>query len=154
MLLIPAWVYVNYRTAKGKESGRQFRTGRLEDLKIIKKIHSSEDIPLVNIAKKIIPRKANFGPCDNESLRIAYYFWMFSKVMSAPFIVVWYDKEGLYMTVSGFGQDSYSLWKRYNMNPTECTMSILRKCLGDWLDHLTHSDMFLNYCKNHRNELL
>ena len=152
MLLIPSWVCVQYHTPKRGVKKRMLMAHKPKELKIIKRLLATEDIPLWQLAKQIIPRKAEFDIGQGNELRIAYDFRMFAQIIPEPYIVVWYDDEGLYISQNYLDGAGRSV--QYRVDAGACTMSTLRKCLGDWLDDLSHSERFHKYCRNHRSELL
>lgn len=153
MLLEPSWVCVTYRTDTNELRDKLLYPIDPDDKKIINKVYCMENRTLCDIAREIIPDDALFDPGIKDSIRFAFRIPKFSQCRPEPYIVVWFDGEGLNISGNELGNIP-GWWKAKEMATSTRTMRDMKESLGIYLDWLTHLEEYRDFCRENKDRIL
>lgn len=153
MLLQPTWICATYHTTTKRSGEKMLFSNDPEHKRIIKRVYQMENKSLCEIAHKIIPRRAVFGPFEGDSLRFAFNIPKLSRCYPEPYIVVWFDESGLYISGSELGNIK-GWWRDRELATSVWTMRQMKESLGAYLDWLTHLEAYRDFCRENRDRIL
>lgn len=153
MLLQPTWVCVEYHSGK-KACEKMLHSFDPDNKKIIRLVYRMENETLCYVARKIIPRRAKFGPQEGDSIRFCFKIPKLSRCSPEPYLIAWFDETGLY--VGGYELSKASGWakSKASIAVPDWTMRNMKEGVGEYLGLLTHSDAFREFCRENRDRIL